>query len=141
MTSDNGGADGGPDRGVELVLPADARCLRLARLLAGGLGSLAEFDIEAVDDLRIAVDELCAVIVSHADPAAVLVITFEVTGGEVRVEARAPARAGGADIGPEVDIDELSRLILLAAADEHGVTCRDGGIVGRLRKSPAGTDG
>ena len=37
-----------------------------------------------------------------------------------------------------MEVDELSRLILLAAADDHGISCHDGEIVGHLRKRPAG---
>ena len=45
---------------VRLELPIASQYIRVARLVASGLGASAGLDVDAVDDLRIAVDELCA---------------------------------------------------------------------------------
>jgi len=140
---------------VTLSFPAAAEHIRLARLVASGLAAPLDYGLDDVEDLRIAVDELCALVVAHADPGGTLLIAFEVDDGVVRVQVSAPARAGalggGAEVGAladvqidveiDVEVDELSRLILLAAADDHGVSCRGGEIVGHLRKRPARADG
>ena len=133
---------------VTLSFPAAAEHIRLARLVASGLVAPLDYGLDDVEDVRIAVDELCALVVAHAEPEGTLVIAFEVVDGEVRVQVHAPARVGalggevrfGVEVGVEVEVDELSRLILLAAADDHGVSCRDGEIVGHLRKRPARAD-
>ena len=127
---------------VTLSFPAAAEHIRLARLVASGLVAPLDYGLDDVEDLRIAVDELCALVVAHAAPDGTLVIAFEVVDGEVRVQVNAPAHAGALGDGLEagVEVDELSRLILLAAADDHGVSCRDGEIVGHLRKRPARAD-
>ena len=135
---------------VTLSFPAAAEHIRLARLVASGLVAPLDYGIDDVEDLRIAVDELCALVVAHAEPTGTLVIAFEVVDGEVQVQVRAPARAAAPGVGVlidvqidvqvDVEVDELSRLILLAAADDHGIDCRDGEIVGHLRKRPARAD-
>jgi len=131
---------------VTLSFPAAAEHIRLARLVASGLVAPLDYGIDDVEDLRIAVDELCALVVAHAEPTGTLVIAFEVVDGEVQVQVRAPARADapalevGIEAGIDVEVDELSRLILLAAADDHGINCRHGEIVGHLRKRPARAD-
>lgn len=129
---------------VTLSFPAVAEHIRLARLVASGLVAPLDYGLDDVEDLRIAVDELCALIVAHAEPSSMLTLTFEVADGEVRVRAAAPAPppdGPGSTEDREVEVDELSRLILLAAADDHDVSRRDGEIVGHLRKRPAGADG
>src|SRR3954471_4095898 len=44
---------------VRLVVPASPEYLRLVRLTAAGLASRLGFSFDEVEDLRIAVDELC----------------------------------------------------------------------------------
>jgi serine/threonine-protein kinase RsbW len=125
---------------ITLSFPAAAEHIRLARLVASGLVATLDYGLDDVEDLRIAVDELCAVILAHTEPAATIVVHFEVAGAGVIVRAAAPARA---DLAEEagVEVDELSRLILLAAADEHEVSRLDGQVVARLSKHPAVADG
>jgi hypothetical protein len=45
---------------VELLLPAQTPLVKLARLVASGIAGAAGFESEESEDLRIAVDELCA---------------------------------------------------------------------------------
>ncbi len=45
---------------MTLTVPADVRFFRSVRLAVGGLATMVGFDIEAIDDLRIGVDEVCA---------------------------------------------------------------------------------
>src|SRR2546423_11409599 len=49
----------GRDGDVRLVVPAAPEYLRLVRLTAAGLASRLGFTFDEVEDLRIAVDELC----------------------------------------------------------------------------------
>ena len=52
---------------VTLTVPADVRYFRSVRLAIGGLATMVGFDIEAIDDLRIGVDELCAMAAEGGD--------------------------------------------------------------------------
>ena len=44
---------------VELTLPVQADLVVLARFAAATIASRADFDVEEIEDLRLAVDELC----------------------------------------------------------------------------------
>jgi serine/threonine-protein kinase RsbW len=118
---------------IALTFPASPDHIRLARLVASGLVAQLDYGLDDVEDLRIAVDELCALVVAHADAGSTLDVAFELVGDVITVQASAPA--GGETDG--IEADELSRLILLAAADEHVLNHRDGHIVGWLKKRPS----
>ena len=62
----------------------DLRVIRIARLVAGGLGATAGFDIEEIDDLRIAVDEGCGALFEIGDGSPVN-LTFAVEEQQVEV--------------------------------------------------------
>ena len=50
---------------VKLEVGGDHRHVRIARLVASGVASLAGFDVESVEDLRIAIDEGCVWLIDH----------------------------------------------------------------------------
>src|SRR3546814_13136414 len=45
---------------LEIVVPADARLLRVLRLVASGVASLGSLSLDAVEEVPVAVDELGA---------------------------------------------------------------------------------
>ncbi len=108
---------------VRLQLPVDPQYMRVARLVASGLGATIGFDVEAVDDFRIAVDELCAAMVEVSDGDA-LDISFEVRADGIEVEGRT-ATAPTAQLSP--DRFALSEQILGVACDRYSLNI-DGGI-------------
>jgi anti-sigma regulatory factor (Ser/Thr protein kinase) len=103
---------------IELTLPADARLVRLARLVASGVAAAAGFDVEEVEDLRIAVDELCGALVEGGDGSPIE-LRFDLGDEQVDVEGTTPA-------APDAQLDEqriaLSRQILEVVVDSHEVT-------------------
>jgi serine/threonine-protein kinase RsbW len=104
---------------VLVEFPARPEFLRLARLAAADIGSRAGFDYDEVEDLRIAVSELCAMISGNEDAAVEL--AFELSDDAVRVEGSSPAR--GAE--PLAEDLELARGLVAAVVDEHQVTRDD----------------
>lgn len=121
---------------ITLTFPAGPEHIRLARLVASGLVAQLDYGLDDVEDLRIAVDELCALVVAHAKPRSTLTISFELRDDVITVQATAPA----AQLDRPVEADELSRLILLAAADEHRLSQQNGEIVAWLSKRPASAE-
>jgi serine/threonine-protein kinase RsbW len=123
-------SDDRPTGVIELSLPADARLVRLARLVASGVATAAGFDVEEVEDLRIAVDELCGALVEggNGDP---LQLRFELGHEEVHV-------AGSTGSSGIEQLDEqriaLSRQILDVVVDSHEVNADDGTLRVRLHK-------
>ena len=111
------------DSVVRLELPIDTRYIRVARLVASGMGSTAGLDVDGVDDLRIAVDELCAALFELANGGPVS-LTFALNDYGVDVEGHAPA-------APSAHIDmerfALSQQILGVACDGFSLDV-DGGV-------------
>jgi serine/threonine-protein kinase RsbW len=102
---------------VTITFPGTPEFLRLARLTSADAGSRAGFDYEDIDDLRIAVSELCALIAGT--PGGHLTLAFSVEAGGVTVDGRA-------EPGLLVD-NELSRAIVEAVVDEFELSAPDDG--------------
>jgi len=102
---------------VTITFPGTPEFLRLARLTSADAGSRAGFDYEDIDDLRIAVSELCALIAGT--PGGHLTLAFFVEAGGVIVDGRA-------EPGSFVD-NELSRAIVEAVVDEFELSTPDDG--------------
>ncbi len=110
---------------VELSLPVRADLAVLARLTAATVASRAHFGVEEIEDLRLAVDELCLTVL-RGDTTGRLALCFE-RPAEDTIEisctyirhADASSGAAGSLIGEE-DEASLSLRILEALVDEHG---------------------
>jgi len=98
---------------VTLVVPALADYVRLARLASADAGSRAGFDYEEIDDLRIAVTELCHLLIGDGTTGA-LTLEFATADGVVDVTGHA------ADPGTPHD-NAFSETILARVVDDHSV--------------------
>jgi serine/threonine-protein kinase RsbW len=106
---------------IQLTIPAEPDFLRLARLTAADVGSRVGLTFEEIDDLRIAVDELCFAVVDGLDDA-VLDLQFRLGEGEVAVEGICEVGASTPSVSPT----ELAATIVAAVVDDFGVTTTDG---------------
>jgi serine/threonine-protein kinase RsbW len=107
---------------VRLSVPAALEYVRIVRLTGSGVASRLGFDFDEIENLRVAIDELASMVIEAAD-GGTLDITFESGENELRIEGRAPARAGA-----EVGIDALTGQILKAVIDDYELRT-DGGHV------------
>lgn len=85
-----------PAAGVEgdvvlLTVPADGAYLGVLRTAAAGLAARLHFTLDEIEDLRIAVDEACAMLIRLAAPMATLRCRFALTGEELGVEVAVSA--------------------------------------------------
>jgi serine/threonine-protein kinase RsbW len=112
---------------ISLSFPARPEFLRLARLASADAGARAGLNYEEIDDLRIAVSELCSLVAG--DPDALLTLEFAFDDDEVRV-------TGSATPGRLVD-NEFSRAIVDAVVDDVEVTTNDGSCTFLARKRHA----
>jgi serine/threonine-protein kinase RsbW len=122
---------------VELSIPVQADLVVLARLTAATVAARAGFDVEEVEDLRLAVDELCLSVIEGA-PDGRLLLTF--TRVEDRVDVQCVLDGGAVPEGgpsASADADGLSALIIEALVDEHGAAVEDGQRRAWLRKRRA----
>jgi hypothetical protein len=130
------GSGVGAEDVVELSIPVQADLVVLARLAAATVGSRAGFDMEEVEDLRLAVDELCVSLVGEGAGGR-LSLRFVRGDREVEVSCMHHPDGVAAGDGSGGDPDGLSATILDALVDEHGEDDRDGQRRMWLRKRRA----
>jgi anti-sigma regulatory factor (Ser/Thr protein kinase) len=105
---------------VELSIPVGADLLVLARFAAATIASRAGFDLEEIDDLRLAVDELCVSLIEEGDEGR-LTIELRRADDLVEISCRFRSSSGEPQGTPRIDPSEgLSDRILDALVDEHG---------------------
>lgn len=75
---------------VEVRVHADPALIPSVRAVAADLAARADFDLDAVSDLRMAVDEACSALVPLAAAGGQLRCGFTVIDGRVAVVARVP---------------------------------------------------
>jgi hypothetical protein len=111
---------------IEVCVPADPVYIRVVRLAASGVASLVGLDVEKIEDLKIAVDEMCSTLIEVG------------TGTPLRVRFAPPIDGTSmirvdveAGVDPTAGRDEhrftLSRTILGAVADHHDLVVHEDG--------------
>jgi serine/threonine-protein kinase RsbW len=70
---------------VGVRLPAASAYLSVLRSVTAGLAARLDFTIDEIEDLRIAVDEACAMLLPAAVPGADLDVEYELTVDALRV--------------------------------------------------------
>ena len=79
---------------LELRVPTTPTQLPAVRAMAADLAMRMDYDLDAVEDLRLAVDEACATLVLVADRDARLTVVFETTRTGLHIDAWVPTTAG-----------------------------------------------
>ena len=62
---------------MELRIPADSAYLAVLRTATAGLAARLDFTLDDIEDLRIAVDEACAMVLPQAREDSDLTCTFD----------------------------------------------------------------
>lgn len=121
---------------VELSLPVRADLVVLARFAAGTIASRADFDVEEIEDLRLAVDELCVSLANGSDGR--LKLRFLRDDDRIEVECVFIAVPGGDGKAAAInEQNDLSARIVDALVDEHGHDTEGGYPRAWLRKRRA----
>ncbi len=100
---------------VRLAVPATPEFLRLARLTASGVASRLGFSFDEVEDLRLALDELCFALIGPDGQPGLVELRYAVVDGALEVEGVGAFQAG------RPALSDLSKEILTALVDEHRV--------------------
>ncbi|HEX3824551.1 MAG TPA: anti-sigma regulatory factor [Mycobacteriales bacterium] len=79
---------------VVITLPADSAYLSVLRTATAGLAARLDFTIDEIEDLRIAVDEACAMLLPQALPGADITCEFQLDDGAIRVGVSVATRDG-----------------------------------------------
>ena len=87
-----------PDH-VQVCMPAEGAYLSVLRTATAGLAARLDFTLDEIEDLRIAVDEACAMLLAQAIPGTNLECAFDLGADEMAItvsvtaaEPRIPAR-------------------------------------------------
>lgn len=105
----------GPDE-VRLSVPAMPEFLRLIRVTAAGLGSRLGFSYDEVEDLRLAIDELCIGLTGKTGRDGTVHVRFRVDGDALEVTAEGHFGDNALFTPHE---SAWSRIILEALVDDH----------------------
>lgn len=110
---------------VYLSLPWDPDLLSVARLTASTVASRLDFTIEDIEDVRLAIDELCMACAEGAGPASRLQLGFDNRDDVLRIECVVDQVLDSASDGDELlggmTAAELSRRILDELVDTYEV--------------------
>ena len=98
-----------------MAVPAQPGYLRMTRLLAAGVASRVGFTLDEVDDLRIAIEEVCFALVGPAGREGTLSVRYELIDDGLVVEGEGHFADGGHHTPL---LSPLSMQILGAVTDE-----------------------
>jgi serine/threonine-protein kinase RsbW len=101
---------------VKLTLPSTPEFLRLARVTASGLASRMGFTVDEVEDLRLAIDELCFALTGNPPSPGTVELHYRLNGAGLEVDG--VGHFDGAAVLP-LTLTDLSERILDALVDEH----------------------
>jgi serine/threonine-protein kinase RsbW len=104
--------DGRRAERLELRVPTTPTQLPAVRAMAGDLAMRMDYDLDAVEDLRLAVDEACATLSTIVAGDAPLTVVFETTRAGLRISAWVPTSDG-----TEVPTDGFGWAVLAALVD------------------------
>jgi hypothetical protein len=111
-------------------MPATPELLLVARLTAAGLASRLGFSFDEIEDVKIAVDELCFALVGTKGRDGSLTLVYQLQADSLVIEGT--GEFPGQDV--QSTTSELSELILSAVVDDHEVSHADGSVRFRLIK-------
>jgi serine/threonine-protein kinase RsbW len=116
---------------VLLAVPASGAYLGVLRTATAGLAARLQFTLDEIEDLRIAVDEACAILLAVAALDAELACRFTVTDDTLTVEAAVPAAS------PAVRLpsgESFAWQVLSALTDEVAAQVLNGRVMIQLTK-------
>src|SRR5438105_10535608 len=70
---------------VTIRMPADGAYLSVLRTATAGLAGRLDFTLDEIEDLRIAVDEACAMLLGQAIPGSSLECSFQLGTDQMRI--------------------------------------------------------
>jgi serine/threonine-protein kinase RsbW len=117
---------------VTLRLPADSAYLAVLRTAAAGLASRLDFTLDDIEDLRIAVDEACAMLLPRAVADATLQCAFELKPGQLDIAVSVPTTDGELP-----SRDTFAWTVLTALAGEVDARAGDGTVTITMAKRSA----
>lgn len=107
---------------VRLTVPATTEFLRLARVTATGLASRLGFTYDEVEDLRLAIDELCFALIGSKGRVGTVALRYAIALDRLEVVGTGMFED---DVAAGPSLNDFSQQILKALVDEYGVSRDD----------------
>jgi len=126
---------------VRLIVPAMPEFLRLTRVTAAGLASRLGFSFDEVEDLRLAIDELCYGLTGSEGRPGTMHVRYVLQPDTLIVEGEGQFEGDGDGVSVVPQLSDLSEVILTALVDEHELGAGSHGPTFRLVKRRHGGDG
>jgi serine/threonine-protein kinase RsbW len=117
-TAANGAAGAVGGNFVEVRIPAQSAYLSVLRTATAGLAARLDFTLDEIGDLRIAVDEACAILLQKAAPDVNLACRFDLSGDTLGITVSVPTVDGRP---PTRDTFAWTVLTALAGEVDAGV--------------------
>ncbi len=111
---------------MAIDVPADPRFLQVLRVASAAAGVDVLGDLQRVDDLRLAVDELAAAAIASADASARLQVEIWTSGTSIRVQGRVRGD-GDAPV-----LSDIGRMLVDSVARSHRLAREHAEIVFEL---------
>jgi len=112
-----------PARDLELRIPPDPALIRVVRLATSGLASMLSFDLDGIEDLKIAVDEACSALIEVSDGSPIRLRLGQIVPWGLWVEGTTSTSSQGRTDAERV---ALSERILDVIVDRHEFVVADG---------------
>lgn len=110
---------------VDVQVPASGEFVATLRLTATSLAARCDLTVDDIDDLVLAVDEACSLLLPHAEPGTALRAHFELSSGALSVttSVRSPNASATSP-----DRSGFAWSVLSALASQVDVTSADGNL-------------
>lgn len=108
---------------IELAVPASPDYVGLIRSAAAHIAAHADLTLEAIDDLRLAVDEAFAVLIAHQPETGRVTVSFHVHDDSLEIAMTGPAGS------PVPDRDSFAWTVLTALVHEVKAQTSSDGLV------------
>ena len=108
---------------IDLAVPATPEYVGLIRSAAAHIAAHADLTIDAIDDLRLAVDEAFAVLIAHKPESGVVTIKFQIHSERLDIELT------GAAGSPPPDKTSFAWTVLSALVHEVSADTSPAGLV------------
>lgn len=116
---------------VRLEVPAAPEFLRISRIMAAGVASRVGFTLDEVEDLRIAIDEVCFSMVGPRGRSGTITLRYLLEADQLTVDGAGRFTDG---LSNEPVVSVLSKQILAAVVDECELSVGEEGPQFRLVK-------
>jgi hypothetical protein len=115
---------------VTLIVTAANDSIQFARLQTTAVAGRIGFDYDAIEDVRIAVSELCGTVISCSSPTSELRLDISGDTNTLAVTGRASLAPGAA-----LERDDLSDQVLNVVTDDYGYDVTDGVVSFHMTRS------